>query len=146
MPRLSPEERFRSKVEVLDTGCHRWLGSLTPAGYGNFTISAGHPTSAHRYAFWLATGTWSTRAQPLDHLCKNRWCVNPEHLEQVTASINVKRTNPSSYRRPDQSKCAAGLHPWVEENLVMTSGGITCRECKIAAQRAAYHQRKARVA
>ena len=135
------EERFDSNTEVLASGCHRWTGSLTQAGYGNFTYAGDKRLSAHRYAFWLKHGRLPAPPMILDHTCHNRRCVNPDHLEEVTYSVNYWRGAGPAAHREDPSKCRAGLHDWVEENLVLTNRGVTCRLCKNAAQRAAHARR-----
>ena len=135
-------ERFDSKIEVLASGCHRWCGSLTAGGYGNFSANS-QPIHAHRFAWWKAKGYLPQPPMVLDHLCRNRWCVNVEHLEEVTRSVNYWRGDGPTAHREDPTLCRAGLHPWVEENLTLTNNGFTCRECKLLAQRAAYARRKA---
>ena len=135
------EERFDQKTEVLESGCHRWGGSLTAGGYGNFSANR-QPIHAHRFAFWKRHGYLPEPPHILDHTCRNRWCVNADHLEVVTYSVNYWRGSGPTSHREDQSLCKAGLHPWVEENLVMTNRGVTCRECKNTAQRAAHRRRR----
>lgn len=133
-------EKFLSHVEVREDGCHMWTASLTPSGYGNFRLN-GKATSAHRAAWFLAGNELPVKPEILDHLCRNRWCVNVQHLEVVTYSENSKRGELSLAKRPDPAKCAKGLHLWVEENLTLTSRGFTCRACKNAAQRKAHARR-----
>ena len=123
-------ERFNSKVEVLESGCHKWTASLKNSGYGNFTFATGMPMDAHRAAWILDGREPPEKPFVFDHLCNNRWCVNVEHLQIVTYSENTLRSNPSQYRRPDQTKCRSGRHDWVPENLVVVSGGTTCRPCR----------------
>lgn len=81
-------ERFFNKVDV--GLCWEWTASLNrKGGYGSFRVG-GRLVSAHR---WL----WETLVGPipakhdLDHLCRNRRCVNPDHLEPVTRSVNLAR-------------------------------------------------------
>ena len=134
--------RFKSKVLILPTGCHRWTDSLS-GGYGNFTAKKIR-VKAHRFSFWIEHGYIPERPMCIDHICNNRWCVNPSHLQEVTYSKNTTRSDPSSYRRSDQALCAAGLHPWVPSNLVKSGPYLTCRQCKLAGQRHRYHQSKQR--
>ena len=138
----SDQERFDSKTEVLPSGCHRWCGSLTAGGYGNFSANA-QPIHAHRFAWWVKHGALPEPPFVLDHICRNRWCVNPEHLEAVTMSVNYFRGDGPTAHRQDLTLCRKGLHPWTEENTVMTNSGLTCRLCKNEAQRLAYARRKA---
>ena len=136
--------RFQSKVLDLglESGCLVWLGGVDDNGYGNFTATSELRLKAHRAAWLLAYGQLPSSDLVLDHLCRNRWCVNVEHLEAVTMSENYWRGASPTAARPDQTLCKKGLHPWVESNLVKTSSGMTCRECKLVAQRAAYRRRK----
>ncbi len=84
--RAAPIVRFARKIEVDSaTGCWNWLASLNNAGYGNF-----NRTSAHRFIYEFVFGGIPGKLQ-LDHLCRNRGCCNPNHLEMVTASENIWR-------------------------------------------------------
>ncbi len=67
------------------TGCWNWKGSLTQKGYG---ASSRHP--AHK-RMWIRANGPVPAGLELDHLCRNRRCVNPEHLETVTHAVNVRR-------------------------------------------------------
>jgi hypothetical protein len=71
------------------TGCWVWQRSLTPQGYGQLWVDNKH-WIAHRYFYTLHRGAIPD-GRPLDHLCRNRVCVNPEHLEPVTPEQNVHR-------------------------------------------------------
>ena len=69
------------------SGCWIWAGSMTRKGYGTVRVGT-ISTTAHR-AFWLASGRELIPGLVLDHLCRNRSCVNPDHLRQVTHQVNI---------------------------------------------------------
>lgn len=86
----SVEQRFTEKVRVEESGCHQWLASLASPGYGKFSVD-GRYHLAHRYAYEIANGP-IPKGLTIDHLCRNRGCVNPEHMEPVTIGENVLRS------------------------------------------------------
>lgn len=78
-----------SYVPEPNTGCWLWLGGHTPAGYGQIWYS-GRQGYAHRFAYELFRGPIPS-GYDIDHLCRQRACVNPAHLEPVTHLVNVRR-------------------------------------------------------
>ena|SRR5688572_26946402 len=83
----SPQERFWQKVDV--GLCWEWLGTKLPTGYGHFVLD-GRSQYVHRLVWeWLVGPI--PRGFDIDHLCRNPCCVNPDHLEPVTRSVNTKR-------------------------------------------------------
>lgn len=89
------EDRFWAKVKKTDC-CWVWVGSLNPDGYGNFGVG-GTTRRAHAVAWEIKHGSIEKGLQ-IDHLCRNRSCVNTAHLELVTHRENILRTIP--YRKP----------------------------------------------
>jgi hypothetical protein len=84
------DERLWAKVEGDDyIGCWNWTGSVNEKGYGRLSVN-GKPRRAHRLAYEHMIGE-IPQGLELDHLCKNRRCVNPWHLEPVTHLVNVAR-------------------------------------------------------
>jgi hypothetical protein len=82
--------RFESKVATgAADECWEWLACRLEAGYGRFSVKR-HPRMAHRIAFVFANGYIGPNLT-VDHLCKNRGCCNPAHLEAVTLRENVLR-------------------------------------------------------
>ena len=85
--------RIFSKVSINESGCWVWQGSLDRNGYGRFkaTIAgSARSFSAHRAAYLALVGPIEYGLVP-DHLCRNRACVNPAHMEIVSISVNTKR-------------------------------------------------------
>lgn len=82
-------ENLRAKVLLADRGCMEWRGEINRNGYGRLWFG-GHRHMAHKFTFELYRGEIKP-GHHIDHLCRNRCCVNPDHLEQVTAAVNIRR-------------------------------------------------------
>lgn len=133
--------RFWSKVNkdgpvhpTLGTPCWLWTAYTSPSDkYGRFSPTAGDCRLAHRVAFHHSTGPIPTGLD-LDHLCRVRACVRPDHLEPVTRMVNVQRgLSPlvcGQWQR-DKTHCPKG-HPLSGDNLRVDRNrcGGPCRRCK----------------
>ena len=82
-------DRFFSKIKVSKNNCWEWIGAKIKAGYGEFYYK-GKPVYAHRFAYELYNDKIPEDLE-LDHLCRNTICVNPQHLEPVTHTENLRR-------------------------------------------------------
>lgn len=86
--RPSEQTRFWRKVQ-LSQGCWRWLGAVA-GDYGRFMVADRRLVQAHRYAYQTLVGP-IPNGLTIDHLCSNKLCVNPSHMEPVTAIENHRR-------------------------------------------------------
>jgi hypothetical protein len=116
------ETRFWAKVKR-GRDCWRWIGGKNGRGYGVFWES-GKLVLAHRWAYEHKVGP-IPEGLTLDHLCRNRDCVRPEHLEPVTFAENVARGE-----RATKTHCHRG-HPFDKINTYYRKdgNGRECRAC-----------------
>lgn len=92
-------QRFLGHVRISPSGCWEWTGR-TKDGYGQYS-SGGRDLRAHRYAYERVRGAIPEGLQ-LDHLCRNRRCASPDHLEPVTPTENRFRAEERRYPRREQ--------------------------------------------
>jgi hypothetical protein len=116
-------------VEKSDlTGCWNWRGKIGKAGYGHIKIG-GKDLLVHRFFCRTLNGEIPEDFQ-VDHLCGNRTCVAPAHLEAVTHTENWLRSDSAIRRQLDQVVCLHG-HPLSGVNLYVDKRGHRdCRECR----------------
>lgn len=123
-------ERFRSKVKInSESGCWEWQGGVTGSGYGYFWHK-GRMQRAHRVVFML-NGYQLDDSKCLDHLCRNRRCVNPQHLEEVSFTENILRGESLFAKNAAKTHCHRG-HEFTEANTYRYRGGKSrmCLRCR----------------
>lgn len=133
-------DRLLRRCVTTESGCLEWTGCLNSRGYG--VIGAdGTRQLAHRVSYELQVGPIPDGLQ-IDHVCRNKRCVNPEHLEPVTAQENTRR-------RPDVNKthCVHG-HEMTDANTIVkqrANGRVerNCRKCFNTQRRLAALRRSA---
>lgn len=141
-------ERFWKRVKRIElTGCWNWQGYVNPKSrYGTWSLQVGGKTKtvySHRYAYELLVGPIPEKLV-LDHLCSNRQCCNPEHLEPITQAENTRRgaaAASNQFRAEAVTHCPRGHEYTAENTYLRKSGGRACRACGRAAS-AAYHVQK----
>lgn len=140
--------RFVKKYEVNDfSGCWDWLAGKTQDGYGTF-FNGKKTQRAHRFSYEYYNGDIPEGLE-IDHICRNRGCVNPNHLEVVTRSVNMLRGDgpeisrqkmfklhekyggrpPIAVINENKTHCIHG-HEFTEENTYYRpTGGRLCKAC-----------------
>lgn len=123
--------QYREYYEIDEDGCWIWVRAVSGNGYGNYGNRG-----AHRVFYERFVGPLIDKMQ-IDHLCRKRSCVNPEHLEQVTARENINRSMPYRFANMGgvhqliKTHCPNG-HEYNEENTSNSKrkDGRTFRRCK----------------
>lgn len=131
--------RFWAKVIVRPWDCWEWTASLRKDGYGRFALNGG-PQLSHLVAYRFLVGS-VPEGLKLDHLCRNRKCVNPEHLEPVTDKENVRRGDGLAAINARKVACPNG-HPLEEGNLYVSAGKRRCKVCTKANSVRKYYEKK----
>jgi hypothetical protein len=136
-------DRFWGKVDrngpvspIVGTACWLWTASIQAKGYGQIHVrrdDAGRQIirRAHTVAWVLVRGEFAADLE-IDHLCRVRHCVNPDHLEAVTTKVNSLRGVGLAALHAQRTACPKG-HPYDEANTIWhkKTGGRVSRDCRI---------------
>lgn len=138
-------ERFWSKVQkrtephpAIGSPCWIWTAAINNSGYGSFAVAHGKSIGAHRWAYESTVGSVPSGME-LDHLCRDRSCVNPAHLEPVTKAENVRRGLSPMAEQARRTHCPQG-HPYSAENTILDEGSRRCLICRRARSAARAHR------
>ncbi|BBA98295.1 hypothetical protein RVR_10508 [Actinacidiphila reveromycinica] len=147
IPGLNEECFWRHVVKQCPTSCWEWTARRSEDGYGRYTFTSEgqkKDVGAHRLAYVLSIGPIGD-GLTLDHRCRNRGCVNPDHLEPVTRRVNVLRGDTFASRQAAQTHCASG-HEFTPENTYVWNNHRYCRTCRRENRRRADAKRRAKKA
>lgn len=134
-PRVSdPIAHIRERCTVTGSGCWEWQRSRNAAGYGEVSLSDYLHVSKliHVLTYTILVGPVPEGLE-LDHLCRNRACCNPEHLEAVTHAVNIERGKWEERKREwfkQQTHCRNGHEYTFENTHIRTDGRRRCRTCQ----------------
>lgn len=124
----SAEDRFHANYVInRETACWEWTARLDRDGYGHLRVD-GPRHLAHRFAYTMLVGP-IPEGLTIDHLCRVRHCVNPEHMEPVTRAVNTLRGVSFSAQLAKQVACKRG-HVFDEANTYRWHGYRICRTCR----------------
>ena len=124
----SIEDRFWAKVEAMPSGCWEWRAAHDPKGYGVFRGEQSILVKAYKFSYELLCGPVPAGLQ-IDHLCRNPGCVNPDHMEPVTAGVNIMRGVGPTAVNAAKTSCCRG-HLFTPENVYLYHGRRYCRACR----------------
>lgn len=140
---------LKHTVIDIETGCWNWSGAIGNHGYGVLMLWDGKKRQtklAHRVSYERFVGPFP-KGLYSDHLCRNRRCINPKHLEPVTLSENIRRGEAgkkTGAKNRAKTHCPKG-HPYSGDNLLLETqhgGKYQRRACKTCISLRAKHKRR----
>jgi len=132
--------RISQKI-IIEGSCWNWIGFIHPRGYGTCWNGA-RMAQAHRVVYEYIRGLIPPNIT-LDHLCRNRRCVNPDHLEPVTNKENILRGVGLAAQNARKTHCKRG-HLFDEQNTFLYRGKVrVCRACHNLYTNKRYHEKRA---
>lgn len=136
MPSQSLEIRLKNNSTINAGGCWVWKLSKDRDGYGQIKLPGRITRRAHRVSYAVFNGAFDESLQ-LDHLCRVRSCINPDHLEPVTCAENLHRGVDVAWMvNAAKTHCPQG-HEYTHENTTIERGGRSrrCKQCALARNR-----------
>ncbi|MCT9090599.1 HNH endonuclease [Streptomyces sp. ASQP_92] len=135
-------DRFLARLTDTERGCWEWIGTRDRYGYGQMWVD-GRYRSTHRLAYERLRGPIPDGLE-IDHLCRNRACANPDHLEPVTHRTNILRGVSFAACKARQTHCIHG-HAFTSATVYRAPNGTRkCRPCRTTANQR-YRRRRAGV-
>ena len=126
---LTPLERYLKNITHLPDGCWLWKARVNKVGYSTFKVN-GKEVYGHRWAYEHYKGKIPDGFQ-IDHLCREKRCVNPDHLEAVTQRENLMRGQGICAQNARKIECMRGHNEWG----VKIVKGVETRKCLACARK-----------
>ena len=136
----SISEAFETYVNRTEN-CWEWTGSIA-GRYGRINFNS-QAIVAHRWSYENYVAPIPPGLQ-IDHLCRNKLCVNPDHLEAVTSKVNTLRSDNPAAVNARKNHCLRG-HLLSGHNSAVTNGHRKCRTCANAGDRRRRAEKRARI-
>lgn len=141
------DARIQSRIRRVESGCWEWTGRLDRGGYGVIGLykDGGQLIrGAHRVSYELYVNEIPEGKQ-IDHLCRVRSCINPEHLEPVTSKENTMRSSIAPATINSRKTHCVNGHEFTEENVyTCKEGHRRCKSCRRERSNAHYARKTAR--